>query len=663
MPSTADLVSFDSYYGNTTLELRAPGKVFEQVEAVHPPYVLEFVPDMPLGMVSYQLQNVTPGSIATVELAVPDGSLLDGYYKQNVSTGAIERFDFDGSTGAVFNGNTITLYLQDGGRGDDDGVANGVIVDPGGPGGGGGGTNHAPVPVADSYSLVHDRFLQTNLLANDTDADGNPLKVVVITEPMHGTLTFQAANPYATGVFVYRPNPKYVGADSFTYKISDGTVEAGPVTVSITVTNSTPVGTSDSYTGASEDAQITGNVRTNDSDADGDPFQSFVAATTSHGVLILKDNGSFTYTPDANYTGSDTFTYTLTDGLATSNPITVNLTVPSGAPFDLDGHDRSTQTTWMSESDESIFGLGVSTSDSATVFARVYSVPSNMVVQRRRILFNPNVLAVNGVTQPGYVELSPTGGNEVLTVTALTTGYGSSTINYEVLGTLDQVNFVAMEPMQVVEQKAELRQLEFTSDHNVIRSNTLIENKSGDRYKDVEFVRATKYNAPMTQSLNYPTVPSKLKVKVTVDWAGIPAATTFKIVGTSTETALQFDSGPLTTGNLAGAGTVELTATNNVGQTIRTINGSIEWKMIVNPGPNEKTLAMGTSGSHKIYVLFGTPGKQDKEPFQATDVRMDLTIPVAAKALQDAQAAAPAGSAPTWQRVAYHVVKQQKVLV
>jgi Bacterial Ig domain len=425
------------------------------------------------------------------------------------------------------------------------------------------------------------------------------------------------------------------------------------------------VGDSDSFTGTSEDIAITGNVQDNDFDADADPTRSLVATTTSHGVLNLGDDGLFTYTPDVNYFGSDSFTYTLTDGLATTGPITVDLTVPAGGPFDLDGHDRATQTVWMPEPDEGVYGLGVSTSDSATIFARVYNVPPDMVIDRRRINFNPSVLSVNGVTSPGYIELSPSGGNEVLTVTALVEGYGSSGINYEIFGHFNTggllgEGFASLCSMPVVEEKAVLCQLEFTSDHNVIRNNTRIDITSGDRYSDVEFVSRTKYNAPMTQTRSYDGQPSKMKVKVSLGWEGIPANTTFKLVGTTEETALQFESAPLTTANLAG-GVTEVTATNDVGKKIRTISGTIAWKMIVNPGPNQKELSMGTSGSHKIYVLFGKPGKQDRKPFQATDIRMDRTVAVASKALENAQAAVPPGTTTlTWQRIAYHVAQLQK---
>ena len=89
--------------------------------------------DLPLGLFAFTVKDVAPGGIAVVDLQLPEGSDFNTYYKQDARTGRLRRFDWDGSTGAVFHGRTVTLYLQDGGRGDSDGVANGVIVDPGGP--------------------------------------------------------------------------------------------------------------------------------------------------------------------------------------------------------------------------------------------------------------------------------------------------------------------------------------------------------------------------------------------------------------------------------------------------------------------------------------------------------------------------------------------------
>lgn len=468
-----------------------------------------------------------------------------------------------------------------------------------------------------------------------------------------------------------------MGTDSFTYKISDGTNESSPATATITITNAVPTAQADQYTILEDQVLEVGSgsgfppppggqsLLANDADADDDILRTQLVGNVSNGSLVLRDDGSFVYTPAPNFAGTDSFTYSVTDGVVSTNPVTVTITVQAGGPFDLDGHDESTLTPWMSEPDEAAYGLGVSVGHSAQIFTRVYNLPSNWVIDSRRVVFDPDVLSVNGVTQPGYIELSPGGGNEVLTVSALVSGYAPTEIWYDISGhtvgggPLGE-EFITRVVMNVVEGKAVLRQLEFTSDHNVIRQNTKDVTKSGDRYSDVEFVRATKYSAPMTQSVNSAQAVSKVKVKVTWDWAGIPANTPFKLVGASGAEALTFGSDLLSTGNLPAADTVELTAVNDVRITIKTINDTIDWEMVLNPGAaNEKTLPMGTSGAHKIYLLFSPPAVQAQglDAFHPTDIRMDRAVLVMNEAVLQAFRAIPAG--PTPQRIVFEVVKLQ----
>src|SRR6185295_3695322 len=85
----------------------------------------------------------------------------------------------------------------------------------------------------------------------------------------------------------------------------------------------------DAFTTA-EDTTLTipvAGVITNDTDVDGDTLTALLASTTTHGTLALNANGSFTYTPNANYNGPDSFTYRATDGQATSAVATVTLTI------------------------------------------------------------------------------------------------------------------------------------------------------------------------------------------------------------------------------------------------------------------------------------------------------------------------------------------------
>ncbi|KQY24713.1 hypothetical protein ASD16_04190 [Cellulomonas sp. Root485] len=93
--------------------------------------------------------------------------------------------------------------------------------------------------------------------------------------------------------------------------------------------NTAPVGVVDSYTASEDDALFVAppGVLANDTDAEGNPLTATGATQPSHGDLLLAASGSFTYTPDAGFSGTDTFTYTASDGTLTSPPVTVTITV------------------------------------------------------------------------------------------------------------------------------------------------------------------------------------------------------------------------------------------------------------------------------------------------------------------------------------------------
>src|SRR5205823_6481822 len=169
--------------------------------------------------------------------------------------------------------------------------------------------NTPPAADNDAYGTNEDTTLTVaapGVLANDTDADGDALTAAVVNGPSHGTLTLNA-----NGSFTYTPSANYNGADSFTYKASDGQAFSNVATVSITVTpvNDPPVAANDGYTTPEDTAlNVTApGLLGNDTDVDGDSLTAVVIGGPSHGTLTLNANGSFTYTPATAYTGPDSF--------------------------------------------------------------------------------------------------------------------------------------------------------------------------------------------------------------------------------------------------------------------------------------------------------------------------------------------------------------------
>ncbi|MCV7047129.1 tandem-95 repeat protein, partial [Mycobacterium frederiksbergense] len=183
--------------------------------------------------------------------------------------------------------------------------------------------NDAPVTVDDSFTTDEDTVLTGNVLTNDSDVDGDTLTATLVDGPTNGTLTLNT-----DGSFTYTPAANYSGADSFSYTATDGTATSSIAIVSITINpvNDTPVTVDDSFS-TDEDTQLTGNALTNDSDVDGDTLTTALVDGPANGTLTLNTDGSFTYTPDTDFNGADSFTYTATDGTATSSIATVSITV------------------------------------------------------------------------------------------------------------------------------------------------------------------------------------------------------------------------------------------------------------------------------------------------------------------------------------------------
>lgn len=199
----------------------------------------------------------------------------------------------------------------------------------------GSGPNVAPVAGADDYTINSDHTLvvdaEHGVLANDHDAEGANLTLELVDGPANGTLTLNA-----DGSFTYVPNPGFTGQDTFTYRISDGLLSTvGSVTLSVGQ-NRAPVAANDAYeldAGETLTVNALAGVLANDSDLDQDNLTVSLGEAPEHGDLVLNADGSFTYIPDAGFSGEDVFTYIVSDG-AISRTATVRLNVvnPNVAP-------------------------------------------------------------------------------------------------------------------------------------------------------------------------------------------------------------------------------------------------------------------------------------------------------------------------------------------
>ena len=183
------------------------------------------------------------------------------------------------------------------------------------------------------------------LLENDSDPNGDALSVSAvngtdanvgqqITLPSGALLTVEA-----DGAYTYDPNGAFddlgagdTGSDSFTYATGDGNGGTGQASVSLTIegpSNGAPTATADSFS-AHEDSTLTVDapgILGNDSDPDGDLLTPTVVAPPDNGTVMLSEDGSFEYVPDANFDGTDSFTYEVTDGNGAADQAIVTLEV------------------------------------------------------------------------------------------------------------------------------------------------------------------------------------------------------------------------------------------------------------------------------------------------------------------------------------------------
>ncbi|HEY0156888.1 MAG TPA: Ig-like domain-containing protein [Thermoanaerobaculia bacterium] len=190
------------------------------------------------------------------------------------------------------------------------------------------------VPVANPQSVELDEDTQKIVTLTGTDADGDALQYNINTSPAHGTLN--AAGPQVR----YIPAPDFAGTDSFTFTMTDGFSSSSPATVSILVKpiNDAPTVANDVY-GTLRNTQLTVNaangVLGNDQDVDNASLIAVLLSGPAHGTLTLNPNGSFIYTPTTGFSGSDSFRYRASDGVATSlQParVTINVRTTNAAP-------------------------------------------------------------------------------------------------------------------------------------------------------------------------------------------------------------------------------------------------------------------------------------------------------------------------------------------
>ena len=198
--------------------------------------------------------------------------------------------------------------------------------------------NQPPTATADTATVAKNSSANViDVLANDTDPEGNTLTVTAVSTPTSGTAVVGTGGAYVT----YTPNTNFTGSDTFTYTISDGHGNTATGTVSVTVNNTAPLANAQSVPTNENTAVV---ITLGGIDANGDALTFAIAAAPVNGTLsaITATNcsasipsnctASITYTPNTAYSGADSFTFTVNDGTVNSATATVSISVANQPP-------------------------------------------------------------------------------------------------------------------------------------------------------------------------------------------------------------------------------------------------------------------------------------------------------------------------------------------
>ncbi len=180
--------------------------------------------------------------------------------------------------------------------------------------------NDPPEPIRDVVALNEDEQVTFDVVWNDRDRDSATLRCTGVQPAEHGTVTL------ADGMLTYVPGPNWFGREELIYTVEDtgGATAEGGAFVVVTSVNDAPVA-EDVKRNTDEDVAISGQVRA--ADVDNDSLRYFIVKAPANGTVEMKDDGTYTYSPNLDYFGEDVFAFYAFDGTTNSNPGTVTIEI------------------------------------------------------------------------------------------------------------------------------------------------------------------------------------------------------------------------------------------------------------------------------------------------------------------------------------------------
>jgi len=245
--------------------------------------------------------------------------------------------------------------------------------------------NTPPVATPDSAVVPEDSQVEINLLVNDFDPDSDPIGIVAIGNPSHGTV-----KALATGSVLYAPRADFHGTDTFSYRIADDKYGKtyGAVTVTVTPQPDSPIARADLLS-AVADRAYTIRPLVNDTDPDGDTIKLQGLGKPLHGTAVAQPDGTLRYVAPAGFSGKDLFTYTIVDatGLTAAGTVTVDV-IGSGSFGELMGVlAAAPEGSWV-KLNKNLFSSVWTPKDQRPCFG--YNQPSRVITAWGSMAFDSN---------------------------------------------------------------------------------------------------------------------------------------------------------------------------------------------------------------------------------------------------------------------------------
>jgi hypothetical protein len=217
--------------------------------------------------------------------------------------------------------------------------------------------NDMPVAIDDLFGTMINTATAGSVATNDYDGDGDALEYTLTSVAQNGQLTFNT-----DGSFNYLPNAMYEGFEVVTYMVCDieNVCASASLTIQISNNNINPIATDDSFS-MNEDEGLVASVGTNDSD-DGDVLHFEMIAAPESGFCVMSNDGSFSYTPPANFNGIVHFSYQACDifGACDFADVSIEVIAVNDAPTALNDFNSTTEdfedSGWVSFNDEDVDG-------------------------------------------------------------------------------------------------------------------------------------------------------------------------------------------------------------------------------------------------------------------------------------------------------------------